>query len=97
MHEFVVGGTQFGVTGETPKACHIDQRLRMFDTKADGKGFGLEEYAPLLQHAQRIAGAVPEREHDVTAVQRLAARKLSSRIVDTTPVRRKVPMCGLLT
>ena len=39
MHEFVVGGAQFRVTGETPKARDIDQRLRMLDPKADGKGF----------------------------------------------------------
>ncbi len=44
----------------------------MLDAKADGEGLGLEEYAPLLQHAQRVAGAVPQRQHHVATVQRFA-------------------------
>src|SRR5262249_400362 len=47
-------------------------RLRMLDTEADGEGLRLEMNATLLQHAQRIAGAVSEREHDVATSQSLA-------------------------
>ena len=47
----------------------------MLDSKTDGKGLGFEEYAALLQHAQCVAGAVPQREHHMATVQGFAVRK----------------------
>src|SRR6185437_6006643 len=47
----------------------------MLDTQADGKGFGFEMDAPLLQHAEGVAGAVPQREDYVAAIQSLPARQ----------------------
>ncbi len=67
MHEFVIGGTELGMPRETSEASSIDQRLRMLDAEADGKGFRLEIHASLLQHAQRVARTVPERKYDMAA------------------------------
>ena len=72
MHELVVRRAELRMTREAAEARAVDQRLRMFDAKADREGFCLEEHAAALEHAQRVARAVTEREHDVTAVQRLA-------------------------
>ena len=71
MHQLVVRGAELGVAGEAAEARAIDQRLRMLDAKTDREWFGLEEHAAPLQHAQRVARAVPQREHHVAAAQRL--------------------------
>src|SRR6185312_7155795 len=75
VYQFVVCGTQLRMAGETPETCGVDQRLRMLDTQTDGKGFGFEMDAPVLEHAEGVAGAVPQSEHYVAAVQGLSARK----------------------
>ena len=72
MHQLVVRGAELGVAGEPAEARAVDQRLRMLDAKSDREGLGFEEHAAPFEHAQRVARAVPEREHDVTAAQRLA-------------------------
>ena len=75
MHEFVVRGTQFGSTGETPQARDIDQRLRMLDAKANSERLGLDKNTASIEHAKGVARTMTEREYDVPAAQCLSVPK----------------------
>jgi hypothetical protein len=58
------------MTGEPAEARAIDQRLRMFDAKADGERFRFEKNRAAFEHAQRVPRAVAERQHDVPSADR---------------------------
>ena len=73
VHEFVIGGTDVRMPGETPESRAIDHGLRMLDAKSDGERFCFHEDAATLEHPYRIAGTVSEREHDVSTLDTLAA------------------------
>ena len=72
VHQLVVGGAQLRVTGVFAQAGLIDQRLRVLDAEADGKGLGLDEHALTVQHAEGIARAVTQRQHHMAAGKGLA-------------------------
>src|SRR5688572_10400486 len=43
----------------------VDQRLRMFDTKANREWFRFDIHATVVQHLKRVPRAVTNREHDM--------------------------------
>jgi hypothetical protein len=73
MHDLVIRCPEFGMTCKPAEARPIDERLRVLDPEPDRERFCLQEDAAALEHAQRIARAVTQREHDVPAEQGLAA------------------------
>src|SRR5690606_24369170 len=72
IDQLVVGGAQLRVTGVLAQAGLVDQALRVLDAKAHGKGLGFHEYAPSVQHAEGIAGAMTQRHYHVAAAQGFA-------------------------
>ncbi len=72
MHELVVGRTEQLVACLVAEAGAIDERLRMLDAEADRKRLRFDVDAACLQHIERIAGAVADREHDVVRTDMLA-------------------------
>ncbi len=73
MHQFVIGRTQCRVTGEVAEAATIDQRLRMFDAKADRKRLGFNIHTALVQHLEGIARAVANRQHYMVGCNMVAS------------------------
>ena len=51
----------------------VDQRLRMLDPEADRERLGLDIHAALVQHLERVARAVADRQHQVAGGDPLAA------------------------
>ncbi len=72
VYQFVVGCPQLWVSRVPSQSGAVDQRLRVLDSKADRERLRLDEYTPPVQHAEGVAGAVPERQHHMPAVQRFA-------------------------
>ena len=56
-----------------PEARTVDQRLRVLDAQADRKGLGFEKHPARVQHRERVARAVADREHDVVGADFFAA------------------------
>ncbi len=73
IHQLVVGGAEFRVAGVLAQPGLVDHALRVFDAETDGKRLGLDEHALAMQHAHGIAGAVPQRQHHMATLDRLAA------------------------
>ena len=65
MDQLVVGGAQHRVAGAGPEAAAVDQRLRMLDAEADRERLGFDVDAAVVQHLERVARAVADRQHDV--------------------------------
>ena len=49
----------------------VDQLLRMFNSRSNGKRLGLHGDAHLFQHRKGIAGAVPHRQHHMMGFQHI--------------------------
>ena len=72
IDQFVVCRADQRIAGVGAESCLVDQGLRVFDAKADGKRLGFHEYAGLVQHFEGVAGAVPERQDDLVGGDFLA-------------------------
>ncbi len=72
-HPVVVGGAEFRVPGILAKTRAVDQRLWVFDTEADGERLGFHEHTSAVEHAEGIAGAVPEGQDHMPRVELFAA------------------------
>ena len=61
--QFVIGGSQFLVSGKIMINRTVDQALRMFDADADGKSFGRHRHPAAEEHFKRITRTVADRQH----------------------------------
>ena len=63
VHELIVGGTEDFIPGKFPVATFIDQGLGMFDAEANGKGFGFDVNALVMDHLESIPRTVAHGQH----------------------------------
>ena len=73
MYQFVIGRSQKRMAGKAAKSGVVDQRLRMFDPHPDREWLWLHEYATLVEHMERIARAMTDRQHDMIGGDDFAA------------------------
>ena len=67
------------MAGAVAEAAAVDQRLRMLDAHADGERLGLDRDAALVQHLERVARAVADRQHDMIRRQCACHRRAPRR------------------
>ena len=72
VHQLVVSGTQFRVTGVFAQPRAVDQRLRVFNPKAYRERLGLHVHATVVQHTEGVTGTVAQRQDHMAGVQLLA-------------------------
>ena len=69
MHQLVLGGTEQRMTGAVTPASTIDQRLRVFDANADGKGFAFQCNTDPFEHLEGVSGRMSWRQYQLVASQ----------------------------
>ena len=72
MHQLVIRRAQNRIAGGGAEARYVDQRLRMLDAKADGKGLGLHIHTAINEHLKRVARTVADGEHHMIGGDTLA-------------------------
>ena len=72
MDQLVIRRPQLFMSCILAQTRPVNHRLRVLNTKTDGKGLGLDVHLTLMQHAEGITCAVSQREYDM-ATQQLAA------------------------
>ncbi len=72
VHQLIIRRAKDGMARTRPKTRHIDDRLRMLDTEADGEGLGLHIHAAVMQHLERIARAMADSQHHMVGRDALA-------------------------
>ncbi len=73
MYQLVIRSPQQFIARVLAETGGVDQRLRMFDAKADGKRLGFDVNAPPVDHLEGIARAVSDRQHQMISCNALAA------------------------
>jgi hypothetical protein len=78
MHQLVIGRAQGRIAGMLSQATDINHVLRVFDAKADGKGFRFDMYATVMQHFKGITRAVADGEDDMIGGDEFTVRETQS-------------------